>query len=501
MAINPLVVRLAPLLSGVLMALAFPNVGWGWLGWLALVPLFSVVQHRPWRSGFSAGVVFFAIVLYWLNIVMTTYGHLPWWLALIAYSLLVIYLASFWGAICWCSCRIERRLRLPRSVLLPVIWVAAEFVRNSLLTGFPWANIAYSQADYALMIQGADLGGVYLLVLLLVAVNSSLANLWLRLRQRRPVPLCELLVVLLVWSGHCGYGWWRLHTTNNQHGHPLRIALIQGNIEQSLKWDARHLQATLDVYQQLSAQVDAAQMIVWPESATPFFYQDGGSQAKRVRDVARDSAALLLFGSPAYVQRDNDYRYLNSAYLLSAQGQPLGRSDKVHLVPFGEYVPLSTVLRFVDKLAAGIGDFVPGQLQLLGFDDHKIGVLVCYEAIFPELARRQVRMGAQLLVNLTNDAWFGESSAPWQHLAMARFRAVENRIWLARCANTGVSALIDPSGQIVAQSPLFTATRVEGVVYLRDATSLYTRSGDSVPLLFCVVVMVWLWQSRKKPVH
>lgn len=505
---------IAPVLSGLLLALAFPNIAWGWLAWVALVPLFSVMHEKPWRCGFSAGVVFFAIVLYWLNTVMITYGHLPLLLSLLAYLLLVVYLAFFWGAICWCSCRIEKQLKLPLVLVLPIVWVVFEFFRNFLFTGFPWANIAYSQTSYLALIQGADLAGVYLLVFLLVLINCAVATAWKVYRAGKVLPWRLLLLVLVIWLGHYGYGLWRLEQiVCAGDGVPLRVAMVQGNIEQSLKWNPQYLHSTLTTYQRLSAQSDDPDLVIWPESSTPFFYQDGGRKAEKVRSVARKNQAMLLFGSPAYIkvvdqngekqvgnhdQNQGRYRYLNSAYLLSPQGQTVGRSDKVHLVPFGEYVPLSGLLSFVDKLVQGIGNFVPGINHPLSIDGHQVGVLVCYEAIFPEIARQQVANGASLLVNITNDAWFGDSSAPWQHLAMTRFRAVENRVWIARCANTGVSALIDPTGRVVKHSGLFKAETVEGLVYFCDETSLYTRTGDSVPLLLCVVVLVWLWQSRKK---
>ncbi|MEA3465285.1 MAG: apolipoprotein N-acyltransferase [Thermodesulfobacteriota bacterium] len=509
-------ILLAPVLSGLLFALAFPNTAWGYLAWVALIPLFSVMHNKPWRCGFSAGVVFFAIVLYWLNTVMVTYGHLPLVVSLLLYLLLVVYLASFWGGICWCSCRIEQRLNLPLPLVLPLVWVVFEFGRNFALTGFPWANIAYSQAPYPALVQGADLGGVYVLVFLLVLVNCAGVAAWKAYRSDYALPWRLLVLVLVLWLGHYGYGLWRLAQIDcRSGGDSLRVAMVQGNIEQSLKWNPDCLRSTLTTYQRLSAQTDTPDLIIWPESSTPFFYQDGGRRAGKVRSVARENRAMVLFGSPAYMQEvgqqtgedgeklvqvDNRrrYRYLNSAYLLSSQGQTMGRSDKVHLVPFGEYVPLSGVLGFVDRLVQGVGDFVSGVNCPLQLNGHQVGVLVCYEAIFPEIARHQVANGAGLLVNITNDAWFGDSSAPWQHLAMTRFRAVENRVWIARCANTGVTAIVDPTGRVVKHSRLFHAETVEGVVYFCDETSLYTRTGDTVPLLFCVVVVVWLWQSRKK---
>lgn len=497
------VALLVPPVSGLLCALSFPNAELAWLAWLALVPLFSVMHKGPWRAGFSAGAVFFAVVLYWLNNVMTTFGNLPLALSLAIYLLLVLYLATYWGASCWCACRISQRLRLPLALVLPVVWVVLEYVRTYVLSGFPWGNIAYSQSPYPLLMQSADLAGVYIMVFLLVLVNWTIAQSWHTLRQCGKLPWHLVLVVSLLFMTNYVYGLWRLHDTESwRQGQAVRVALVQGNVQQSLKWQPQHLSATLDNYTRLSAAVVAPDMLIWPESATPFFFQDGGYKADKVRAVAGEQQAMLLFGSPAYqVQGDGSnrrYRYLNSAYLLSPQGETLGRSDKVHLVPFGEYVPLANLLSFVHKLAEGVGDFVAGSKHLLPMNDHKLGVLVCYEAIFPDIARDQVKRGAKLLVNITNDSWFGDSSAPWQHLAMTCWRAVENRVWIARCANSGVSAFIDPCGQVIHQSHLFQRETLTAEVYFADDASLYTRTGDIVPLLLSMVVMTWLWQSRKR---
>jgi apolipoprotein N-acyltransferase len=210
------------------------------------------------------------------------------------------------------------------------------------------------------------------------------------------------------------------------------------------------------------------------------------------------SGAALLFGSPAYRRDAGKTSYLNSVFLLDAKGREKGRSDKVHLVPFGEYVPVKKFLPFIDKLVVGIGDFSPGVINPLPLNGHQLGVLVCYEAIFPELARESVRQGSDLLVNVTNDAWFGNSSAPWQHLAMVRFRAVENRVWVARAANTGISAFIAPSGQVLAATSLFVAGTATVEVGLGARPGLYARTGDLIPMLFAVIAVLWLVQTRKR---
>ncbi len=259
---------------------------------------------------------------------------------------------------------------------------------------------------------------------------------------------------------------------------------------------------TVNIYRNLTLDARARgelDLVVWPESATPFYFQDFSLLQTEVLSVPRRTGAFLLFGSPAYQQKEGQYEYLNSAYLLDSKGQQRGRSDKVHLVPFGEYVPFGKLLPFIDKLVVGIGDFSPGLVKPLSMNGARVGVLICFEGIFPELARDYVRRGSDLLINITNDAWFGRSSAPYQHLGMTRFRAVENRIWIARAANTGISAIISPSGRVVSQTPLFKAVALTGGIGVGAEGTLYTHLGDIFPILFLAITFFWLFRAWKYP--
>ncbi len=489
--------------SGLFLALSFPRIELAAVAWVALIPLFRVMSARPFRSGFSAGVGFFGLVLYWLNIVMTTYGRLPPVFSLVAYLLLVFYLALFFGAATWAACRLREKLKLSIVLTLPVLWVALEFVRSFFLSGFPWATLGYSQQSHLAVIQSADLFGVYGLSFLLILTNASLAECWPAFKEKSAshVPWMGIAVSAALFFANLGYGYWRLEQDLDSRAETLSTAMIQGNIDQSVKWDPSNQHRTVETYQDLSLRSaidEPIELIVWPESATPFYFQDGGPLSKAVVETAAKTGAYLLFGSPAYEIENRRYRYLNSAFLLSGKGGVLGRSDKIHLVPFGEYVPLAPFLPFIDKLVVGIGDFSPGTVSPLPLNGHQIGVLVCFEGIFPELARDYVRTGSDLLVNITNDAWFGRSSAPYQHLAMTRFRAVENRIWVARAANTGITAFIAPSGKITGQTPLFENRFLTGRVGFGAATTVYTRAGDFMPGLFLILSIWWLVRTRRR---
>jgi apolipoprotein N-acyltransferase len=282
----------------------------------------------------------------------------------------------------------------------------------------------------------------------------------------------------------------------------MDVALIQGNIDQSIKWNPQNQQETLTTYKSLSNLKPAlsSRLIVWPETAVPFYFQDMDDRSRQVYQVAKETRNWLLFGSPSYIKEPgSSASYLNSAFLVSPAGAVAGRYDKVHLVPYGEYVPLRSLFPFIGKLVVGVGDFRAGEgYHPLAMNNHQIGVLICYEAIFPEASRIYKNKGAELLVNITNDAWFGFSSAPYQHLSMTVFRAVENRLYLVRAANTGISAIVDPAGNIVSRTALFVATSLSGQVRFIDTRTFYMAYGDVFVYLCLISLAVILLNFRKE---
>jgi apolipoprotein N-acyltransferase len=490
-------------LSGFLLACSFPLPDYHLLAWFGLIPLIVVMPKRPFKSGFVAGVVFFAVTLYWLNIVMTTYGHLPVLLSFLLYLMLAAYLALYWAIASWAACRLKEYRGYSFALTLPVFWVALEFLREFLLTGFPWATLGYSQHNWLQMVQSADLFGVYGVSYLIVLSNAAVAECFF-LKNKKPSQgrtAKTLAVLILLLLGNYAYGDWCLKQKPDARTESLGVAVIQGNVPQELKWRPESQISTVRTYRNLSLQAgidEAKDLIVWPEAAMPFYFQDGGPLAESVTELAAEANTSLLFGSPAYRRDSGTLRYLNSAFLLSPESEVRGRSDKIHLVPFGEYVPLGKFLPFVNKLVAGIGDYSPGEINPLPIGEHHLGVLICYEVVFPELAREYVRQGSDLLVNITNDAWFGDSSAPWQHLAMARFRAIENRVWVARAANTGISAFISPSGRVVKQTSLFETAFLSSEVGLGSQPKLYSHMGDLIPGAFLLICLLWLLQTRRR---
>lgn len=495
--------------SGILLALAFPKAGLSFLAWIAFVPLLLACGQKSAkkaaRLGFVAGMAGYSGILYWINIVVTTYGKLPLPVSILLYLLLVGYLAAFFALLCYLVRRAEER-GIPVVLSFPLIWVGLEYVRSFLLTGFPWASLGYSQYRILPLIQVADLTGVYG-ISFLVALANAVAYLLLKRfagkGEASAYAFRSAVVFFLVLAAVLVYGTVRMRVPET--GEPVRVSLIQGNIDQGIKWDPAFMEATIAIYERLTREAAAAgtDLVVWPESAAPFFFQDESPESLRIRALARSIKGSLLLGSPAYEDGRERRRYFNSAFMVSSQGEVLGRSDKVHLVPFGEYVPLAKLLPFVHKLVAGVGDFSPGEsFTPLDGPKGKVGVLVCFEGIFPEISRRYVREGAGMLVNITNDAWYGRSSAPYQHLSMAVLRAVENRVPLVRAANTGITAIIDRNGRISQSTGLFREAYLNGVVRPGGGGSVYTRFGD-VFAIICLaasaVIAVEGFRKKRKP--
>jgi apolipoprotein N-acyltransferase len=493
--------------SGVLIALSFPNPALSFLAWIALIPLLiSLEESSPrtaFRIGMTCGITGYAFILYWLNIVFVRYGHLPWSVSISVYLLLVFWLAMFYG-LSTCIARWGELIGIKVAFSLPVAWVAFDFIRSFLFSGFAWAMLGHSQFRTLPLVQIADLAGVYGITLLIVLANIVLYRALRAVSGAGvPYPVKSAVVILVLIIGTLFYGFNRLNVPESVTTKPLRVALIQGNIPQDVKWSPEFRQRTVDTYERLTrvAAKDGVDLIVWPESAVPFFFQDEPLQAERLRTLAREMNAFLLFGSPAHELRNGKSTFLNSAFMLSPGGETVGRADKLHLVPLGEYIPLGNILTFINKLVVGIGDFSPGERATpLDMGRTKLGIQVCYEVIFPELARQYVQAGARVLVAITNDAWFGRSSAPYQHLAIATFRAIETRTPLIRAANTGVTAIVDQNGHIRTMTGLFVEAYRVGEVQPGSGESLYLTIGDA-PAWFCVLLTAALallvWYKRR----
>ena len=487
------------ILSGLLLSAAFPKPGLSLLAWVALVPLLVSLRGldaaRAFRVGMIAGLTHYLTLLYWVVLTMRTYGYLPWWQCIALLVLLAAYLSVYTGLFAVSVVRL-----CPKPVqlvfLAPVFWVALEYLRSILLTGFPWGLVGYSQFNRLHIIQISDMFGVYGVSFLVVLGNAGLYLLLLFLARKEwgghPVGKGLVLKTGVFTIAMVGltivYGSQRIQSTDAAQADAAtsHVAVVQGNIDQARKWDPAFQIGTTKKYVALTQEAATRQpdLVVWPETATPFYFSASPKLTRLVTDTVRQAGVHLLVGSPS-VQRSGDRnQYFNSAYLVTPQGLAGERYDKVHLVPFGEYVPLKRILSFVGKMVAQVGDFSPGQKgRTLAWEARPpLGVQICFEIIFPGLSRSLVKNGAGMLVNLTNDAWFGRSSAAYQHFSMAVFRAVENRRSLVRCANTGISGFIDPVGRVLDRTALFEDAVVDRKIVAMTGTSVYTRLGDWLPL-------------------
>jgi apolipoprotein N-acyltransferase len=486
---------LLAILSGLLIALSFPTAGLSFLAWVSLIPLLIALEgaspRTAFRIGFSCGFTAYILLLYWVTIVITQYGHLPWAVAILLLLMVSAWLALFFGMAALVA-RYGEQAGIKTAFTLPVVWVAGDFIRSFLLSGIPWTMLGHSQYRTLPLIQIADIGGVYGITFLIVLANVVFHRV-LRAQSGTgvPYPAKSALVLFIALISTLYYGFSRLNVVGPENAKPLRVALIQGNIPQDVKWSPAFRDATISTYERLTREAGRAgvDLVVWPESAVPFYFQDKTEETERIRKLARELNAFLLVGSPAYELRNGQTAYLNSAFVVAPSGETVARGDKIHLVPYGEYVPLGGYFPFIGKFVVGIGDFSPGEHATpLNVGQTRAGLLVCYECAFPELAREYVRNGARILVNITNDAWFGRSSAPYQHLSIAAFRAVETRTPLVRAANTGVTAIIDQNGHIRAMTALFEEGYLTGEVTPGGADSVYLRIGDA-PAWLCVALM------------
>jgi apolipoprotein N-acyltransferase len=479
-------------LSGLLITASFPPGNFDWLAWFGLVPLLMALEGTSarvaFRLGITAGLAHYLTLIYWVIVALKHYGNIP---VVASFGLLVL-LSTYLALYPACFAMVLTYIRGTRFFLLKTasLWIALEYVRAKILTGFPWCLLGYTQFRRPEVLQIADLAGVYAVSFVLVLCNVLLYALFLNRDIRRSKTFrWDMTLVLLIALFTAGYSYQRI-SSGQDLPEKTTVAVVQGNIDQSTKWNPAFQEETINIYQELTKQASRfdPDLIVWPETAVPFFFQDQPQMAFRVIQAARESDADLVFGSPAYRQEDGQTVFYNRAYQVSPQGRVSGYYDKVHLVPFGEYVPLRRLLPFVHRLVVSAGDFSPGDtLEPLALKTHAAGILICFEIIFPELARAQVKNGADFLVNLTNDAWYGKTSAPYQHFSMAVLRAVENARPLVRAANTGISGFISHRGEILGQGPLFSAeVLARDLEPVQSRLTVYTRFGD----VFAIALLV-----------
>jgi apolipoprotein N-acyltransferase len=487
----------------VLLAFSFPSFGHPALAWIALAPLLLALTEGSIRHAFALGLItgllYFAGTLYWITRVMVVYGSLHPFVAVLVNGALVAFLALFPALFAVIVRRLYGAFGRRALLAAPLVWVATELGRTYLFSGFPWVLLGYSQVSMLPIAQLGSVLGVYGVSALLGLVSAAAVDVAIappgRGRYQTIGAALAAVVAVGVWGSS------RMSRDElTSGGERVRIGLIQGNVDQAEKWNPARAATIFDSYLKMTRQAisEGARVVVWPESAIPFTFEDDRDRAEQVRLIARETQTTILLGSDE-IERGAPVRYFNSAFVVSPDGSTAGVYRKIHLVPFGEYVPLKEVFFFASSLVEAVSDFSPGtEPVLLPVDGRSVSTAICYEIVYPALVRRFVREGSHLLTTITNDAWFGETSAPYQHFAQAAMRAIENGRYLVRSANTGISGVVDPYGRVLAASDLFEPdVIVREVQYLR-ALTIYTQIGDVFAYASVAVTIALLVGSRRK---
>jgi apolipoprotein N-acyltransferase len=493
--------------SGILLAFAFPNFNLPLLGWVAVAVLILASLEgglgEAALRGLLFGVAFYLFATPWIYTVMHQYGPLPPWEAAGVMALMILAASPYFVAFTLCVTWIARRDKNLAVFAAPFLWVALELARSRMPDiGFPWELLGYSAAGNLALVQLTAITGIYGLSLLVAAYNAVLV--WLI--RSRGEGQWRFPAAVLAGSTAVIFAVALIGPKFVPAAHASQVAhLVQTNLPQSMEypanWDALHAgdMAELDRITIMAGQKDHG-LVVWPEVPAPFSLAQADF-ARRAQEIARESNSNFLLGVVGW-QPGGDGRLAayNSAAMLDPQGRQEFEYDKIHLVPFSEYVPWRDFFWFARNLTGLAGDFRQGTRYAVGdLPGGRFSVFICYEAVFPNEVRRFVLDGANLLVNISNDGWFGRSSAPAQHVQMARVRAVENRRWLLRDTNNGYTVSVDPYGRIVASMGADLRGELDAPYGFRNDMSIYTRWGDWLPeicALVSLILMLFAWRRR-----
>jgi apolipoprotein N-acyltransferase len=521
-------------LTGVAIALSFPSFSFALLAFVALVPLLLAVRAASgWKEAFLLGELSLAITwlinMPWVVNVMSKFGGLPYPLGVAIFILMSFYLAIFGALFAFIVWNLRLGPRFLPWLAVPLAWSAIDYARTHLLTGSPWNLLGTALVDYPQLAILSAAIGPYGTAAAIVTVSTVIA--WLitnrgnaasvipseaKNAQRseaksrdplvdvdgRPNRATRLRVIfttaafLVMWFIGGSMAVTRRHAAFTS-APQKQAAMLQPNISQEMRWNNDNL---IDIFSRMQQMTDEAatrnvDVVLWPESTVPLAFFATPFFREYVEEVSRSSGTDVILGSVAE-DENNPTKIWNAAYLVSG-GRTEGRYDKIRLVPFGEYVPLRKMLFFAEKLVRAVGEFQFGTNEKPLAGKHTYGPAICYEVMFPGIPMTQVRNGATVLVTITNDAWFGQSAAPWQHLIGARMRAIETDRFMLRAATTGVSALIDPNGRLVSSLPLDRQGIVYGAFAERKSITPYVRFGDWFAILSCIATALAVLVRRK----
>ncbi|MCI0451658.1 MAG: apolipoprotein N-acyltransferase [Candidatus Latescibacteria bacterium] len=504
----PLPLVLPSLLSGVLLTLCFPVTSLGPVSFLALAPMFAaVLRHRPgrkdaFRAGFLMGSACFVSMLWWIVKLVPTAGVTIPWLMTPALIVLVLYLSVYPAFHLLVVAALTRWRLIPFLLAVPATWALFEIARSRGELAFPWGLVGYSLSDHPAWLQTADLWGVFGLSFVVVLVNALLAGS-VAARGPRAKAWCGLFAGLIAGSMWL-HGAARVERERERSGNEptIRVALAQPNVDLALKWKPEFKDSTFALIEKQAAQArdSGAVLVIFPETAAPVYIENSPVNKMRLIELAQGLEVPFYIGflDHRFDGPDRALNIYNSSGLFLPDGS-LEKYDKRHLLPFGEALPLATRFRWIRKIEFGQANFEPGpERSPLSGDGVDFTPLICFESVFPDLCREGVREGTELFVNITNDGWFGDTPGPYQHAQMAIVRAVEFRRWLVRSANSGVSMVVSPTGEVVSSIGLYKEDILMAEVALRSGQTFYARHGEA-PLAWAALALLGVaaWLARR----
>lgn len=488
------------ILSAVITVFCFPPFKFGPFIFVVLVPLFLAIEDlspsKAFKYGFIWGFIFYLGYIYYIAWV-TVPGMLA---AVLIMSL--IPATAFWFYV-----RILARSPGMALVFLPSYFIAWNWLFTMSDFNYPWMDIGYALGYYTYFIQAADIGGVYLISLVIFCVNILLyASISGKINipdNKRPLMRYGSVIMIAILFG---YGWWSLgEAPKKPRGEGLTVGLLQGNMTEDIKWKPQYLQENFDRYFDLSRKAarDGAELIIWPETATPTYLVQYRSQFGRFKSFVDSLGVPVLTGTPYYQTiGPEEYIYFNSAIIARPGIEGYEIYKKIHLVPMSEKIPLSGRFKVLKEIRLGQADWSSGsERTIFDLNEYKFAAVICIESVYPGYCREFAQKGAEFLVVITNDMWFGRTSLLEQHAMMSVFRAVENRIPVVRSANTGISMSIDKWGRIMEKSDIFTEEYLISRIYPEKSVSVYGRIGDIIPKIMLVLagISIIIAFMKKKP--
>ncbi|MFH1379997.1 MAG: apolipoprotein N-acyltransferase [bacterium] len=506
-----LIKSLLGIATGFLLIVSFPKADLWFCAWVSFIPLLISLKNTDYKQsffiGFFSGFAACLGIFYWIVVAIVTDGN-SIFLGLAGLGALSAYMALYYGIF---AMLFSWGTNQNFSYVLPFygacLWVVLEYIRMYLFTGFPWLLLGYSQWQVISVIHIARFGGVYIISFLIMWGNIVLFQLMHKKNYMKPKYMfqfltCAVCIALIAVYGKISAGKIQNDLLRSDTK-SVSFSLLQGNIDQYRKWDETYEKDIYESYQSLTwnAVLNNPELIIWPETSFPGFFEEREKRSW-LNNLVKSSKTFHLVSAASVVKN----KYYNSAFLLDPAAKLAGKYNKKHLVLFGEKVPFAGILGKFIKVLNDLGGFNEGQGKTIipytnGNEIRILGVSICFEAIFPGLIRQSVKDGAQVLINLTNDAWYLKSAAGYQHLIMNVFRAVENNRYLLRCANTGISAVIDPTGRIVSQTKLFERTFLPSTCSLNTSVTFYTKRGDIfvwVCLIFLAALCIFNIKSAKR---